>query len=310
MRACSNSNAWTAVTKSHRQVFRVAIISQPILSDCLFVSNRVRVSLRFLHARCVTEASGTIEAAFGTEEQPSVWNSASDASVATWLRAHAEAAAEGGLPIVLRHSDKARSLQQDILDWLNSVPPSSAVSCVYSKFVPRPWTVTASSLKLLTAVQFVNNVTQTANAEHAVADAAPLPYHEEFGRLLDTLFKTSIKAASAPDSIKHASEFQKASHANALPGEWRAAEAAFTPLTICPWQFGDLLACEETDALLGRHIVELKTMERVDVERGAGGAAAHGDAGKPLGDILSDHVRQMAVSLMALHVRSPARFSF
>jgi hypothetical protein len=62
--------------------------------------------------------------------------------------------------------------------------------------------------------------------------------------------------------------------------------------------------------LLGRHIVELKTMERVDVEPDAGGAAAHGDAVKPLGDSLSDHVRQMAVSLMALHVRSPARFSF
>lgn len=296
-------------------------VASPSLSCCRQITtNSLRLSFRVQQSTCqsllpactrfVTATPGTIEAAFGTEEHPSVWSSASDASVATWLRAHAEAAAEGGLPMVLRHSDTARSLQHDIIAWLNSTPPSSAVNCVYSKFVPRPWTVTASSLKLLTAVQFVHNVTQTASAEHAVAAPAPLPSHEEFGRLLDTLLKTSIKAASTPDSIKHASESQRASLANALPGQWRAAEAAFTPLTICPWQFGDLLACEETDALLGRHIVELKTMEKVDVELDASGAAAHGDAGKPLGYSLSDHVRQMAVSLMALHVRSPARFLY
>ena len=79
------------------------------------------------------------------------------------------------------------------------------------------------------------------------------------------------------------------------------------------------MACEETDALHGQHIVELKTLQEVDIAADGGDAAAGGGgvggggvgglcegvvAGK-LGGSLSDYTRQMAVSMMALHVTCP-----
>ena len=63
--------------------------------------------------------------------------------------------------------------------------------------------------------------------------------------------------------------------------------------------------CEETDALFGRHVVELKTMSRVDIATSGDGADdfAGGDADvMQIGCTLSDHTRQVAVSLMALQV--------
>jgi hypothetical protein len=277
-------------------------VASPDLSCCRHLTtNSLRISFRVQQS--------TIESAFGTEERPCVWRSASDASVATWLRLHADAAADGGLPVVLSHSEKARSLQEDVIAWLNSIRPSSAVTCIYSKFLPRPWTVTASSLKCSTATQFIQNVTQTSNAQDFASAPHPLPYHEEFGRLLDSLLKTSIKLASNPDSIRCALESQSNTHTHALSGEWRPSEAAFTPLTICRWQFGNLMACEETDALFGRHIVELKTLPKVEVASGDGDAADVADAAEfgdsqadQMGCSLSDYLRQMAVSSMALHV--------
>ncbi len=65
------------------------------------------------------------------------------------------------------------------------------------------------------------------------------------------------------------------------------------------------MVCEETDALFGRHIVELKTMSRVDIATSGDGVAdfAGGDAdARQIGCTLGDHTRQMAVSLMALQV--------
>ncbi len=63
--------------------------------------------------------------------------------------------------------------------------------------------------------------------------------------------------------------------------------------------------CEETDALFGRHVVELKTMSRVDIATSGDGADdfAGGDADvMQIGCTLGDHTRQVAVSLMALQV--------
>jgi hypothetical protein len=133
----------------------------------------------------------------------------------------------------------------------------------------------------------------------------PLPLHEEFGRLLDSLLKSSIKFFPGPDPVRNPEEWRHTSRTHVLSGEWRPSEPAFTPLTICRWQFGDLLVCEETDALFGRHIVELKTMSRVDIATSGDGVAdfAGGDAdARQIGCTLGDHTRQMAVSLMALQV--------
>ena len=63
--------------------------------------------------------------------------------------------------------------------------------------------------------------------------------------------------------------------------------------------------CEETDALFGRHVVELKTMSRVDIAASGDGGEdfAGGDAdAMQIGCTLCDHTRQVAVSLMALQV--------
>ena len=70
------------------------------------------------------------------------------------------------------------------------------------------------------------------------------------------------------------------------------------------------MVCEETDALFGRHIVELKTMSRVEIATSGDGdhapdaadvAGSDADA-RQIGCTLGDHTRQMAVSLMALQV--------
>ena len=70
------------------------------------------------------------------------------------------------------------------------------------------------------------------------------------------------------------------------------------------------MACEETDALHGQHIVELKTLQEVDIagssDSGGGCVKMRGGVhGSKLRDGLSDFMRQMAVSLMALHVSFP-----
>jgi hypothetical protein len=139
--------------------------------------------------------------------------------------------------------------------------------------------------------------------------------NEEFGRLLDSLLKLSVKSSFAAGPLRMPPESEgTAVVSGAASCEWRSAEAAFTPITICPWQFGELFICEETDALYGQHIVELKTRQIVDIavgtadgdaDEGAGDSSAfsHVDAGQ-LGETLSDYTRQMAVSLMVLHVRN------
>ena len=148
----------------------------------------------------------------------------------------------------------------------------------------------------------------------------PLPYNEEFGRLIDSLLKTSIKFAVTPDVMQASAESHCA--ARGLTGDWRPSEATFTPLSTCCWQFGDLLACQETDALHGQHIVELKTVQAVDIAMDGGGGfdadAALGAAAdvccdadvERLGGCLGDYTRQMAVSIMALHVSCMLQFFF
>ena len=149
---------------------------------------------------------------------------------------------------------------------------------------------------------------------------SPLPYNEEFGRLIDSLLKSAIKFSMAPDVIQASAESQSVAHG--LTGDWRPSEATFTPLSICRWQFGDLLACQETDALHGQHIVELKTVQAVDIAMDGGDGldadAALGAAAdvccdtdvERLGGCLGDYTRQMAVSLMALHVSCMLQFFF
>lgn len=141
---------------------------------------------------------------------------------------------------------------------------------------------------------------------------SPLPYNEEFGRLIDSLLKSAIKFSMAPDVIQASAESQSVAHG--LTGDWRPSEATFTPLSICRWQFGDLLACQETDALHGEHIVELKTVRAVDIVMDGGccretqaAPDSAADDGSVADDMqlechLGDYARQMAVSIMALHV--------